>query len=352
MSVYLFFAGLVTLLLSMDYFQRRNGYGLFMLVALFLTILLVVMRYEVGYDYLNYVDLYQRNISELINNKQEWGFVGVVGILQFLHADYFWLFCVLGVSIILLMFRGVKLYTANVRLAFLIYLLTPGLFLNSLSIMRQAMAIVLLFNAFYYYYQKKYKTFWGFYLLGILFHYSCLLVLPFFLIVPLLQKKAKLIILIGIPLSLMMSKWNLPGYLFSYLLSGTKFVFYAEFQDVGASFVKLLVLNLSVALYLFFYKSMSELERSLLVLIAMGLMLLNVCASVGAITRISYYFRIFEIVLLANMLSRFKKMQLQIVVSTCVIIYYFIMFYSSLAFDYQHVNTFPKLTPYQTILSR
>lgn len=352
MNVYLFFVGLVMLLLSMDYFQRRSGYGLFMLVTLYLTILLVVMRYEVGYDYLNYVDLYQSDISELIDDKQEWGFVGVVGILQFLHADYFWMFCVLGASIILLMFRGAKLYTSNVRLAFLIYLLTPGLFLNSLSILRQAMAIVLLFNAFYYYYQKRYKAFLGFYLLGVLFHYSCLLVLPFFLIVPLMQKKARLIVLIGIPLSLLLSRWNLPGYLFSYLLGGTKFVFYAEFQDAGTSFIKLFILNLSVAIYLLFYKSMNELERSLLVLIGMGLMLLNICASVGAITRISYYFRIFEIVLLANMLSRFKKMPSQIIMSTCIIVYYFIMFYSSLAFDYQQVDTFPKMTPYQTILSR
>lgn len=56
---------------------------------------------------------------------------------------------------------------------------------------------------------------------------------------------------------------------------------YAEYEDAGASFVKLLVLNLSVVVYLFFYKKMDKQNRSMLALAVIGLLLLNTCASVG-----------------------------------------------------------------------
>lgn len=352
MTVYLLFIGIVVLLLSADYLHRKNGYGSFTWLALFLTVCLVVMRYETGYDYQNYVDIYLSDLSSLSERKLEWGFVGLVGVLRTLQAGPYWMFFLLGISIVCLAFRGIKLYTPNVRIALLIYLLTPGLFLNSLSILRQATAIVLVFNAFYYAYTKQYRTFWGFYLSGCLFHYSCLLVLPFFLLAPRLQSKAKMLVLIGIPVSLVLSKIDLMGFLLSHLLGSTKFVFYAGFEDGGTSFAKLLVLNASVVLYLLFYKGMSRLDRSLLVLVTIGLILLNICSNIGAVTRISYYFRIFETVLLANIVSRFGAMRSQIIVCTCISVYYFAMFYSSLSFDFHQVESYPKLTPYRSILSQ
>lgn len=352
MTTYLLFIGTVILLLSADYLQQRNGYGVFTLFALFLTIGLVVLRSETGYDYLNYVDHYNSGAASLMERKLEWGFVGLVGLLRLIHAGPFWMFFIVGVSIVCLMFRGVKLYTSNVRIAFLIYLLTPGLFLNSLSILRQALAIVLVFNALHYYLSKQYKSFFGFYLLAALFHYSCLMVLPLFLLAPALQRNAKTIALIGIPLSLVLSRFDLPGFLLTHLLGNTKFAFYAGFEDAGTSLAKLLVLNLSIVPYLFFYKGMDRLNRSFFVLVTIGLILLNICSNIGAITRISYYFRIFETVLLANIVSRFRTMPSQIILCTCITAYYFIMFYSSLSFDYRQVDSYPKMTPYQTILNR
>ena len=352
MTIYLLFIGIVILLLSADYLYRKNGYGPLTLFALFLTTCLVVMRYETGYDYQNYVDIYLSDFSSLAGRKLEWGFVGLVGVLRILQAGPYWMFFLVGVSIVCLALRCIKLYTSNVRIALLIYLLTPGLFLNSLSILRQADAIVLVFYAFYYAYNKRYRTFWGFYLMGCLFHYSCLLVLPFFLLAPKLQNNARLLVLIGIPVSLVLSKIDLIGFLLSHLLSGTKFVFYAGFEDAGTSFAKLLVLNASVVLYLFFYRGMDRLDRSLLVLVTMGLILLNICSNIGAVTRMSYYFRIFETVLLANIVSRFGAMRSRIVACTCITVYYFTMFYTSLSFDFHQVDSYPKLTPYQSILNR
>lgn len=352
MNIYLLFIGIIILLFAIEYCIHKKGYSTLTLFALILTIGLVVLRYEIGYDYLNYAYFCREDINVLASTNLERGFIGLVGIFQFFHIDSFWMFFLFGLSTILLVFHGIKLYTPNVRVAFLIYLLIPGLFLNSFSTLRQSIAIAFVFNAYYYYYIKEYKLFVVFYFCGALFHYSCLAILPLFLLAPLMQSKLRLIILIGVPLSLVLSTINFSSIVINNLLGYSKYILYTERQGSGTNFIKLVVLNATLALYLFIYKRLTVFERSLLLLVVLGLILLNICSSVGAITRISYYFRIFEIVLLANVFSHFRKIKTRFFICTCVVIYYFIMFYSSLSFDYYQVDTYPKLTPYKSVLSK
>ena len=122
MIVYLAFIGLVISSFSLDYLYKKEGCGIFALFAILLTILLDILRYYVGYDYDTYSYFFGESISSLIDKKLEWGFIGVVWFLHLFEADPFWLFFCFGVGIIGFILHGVKLYTRNVRIAFLIYL--------------------------------------------------------------------------------------------------------------------------------------------------------------------------------------------------------------------------------------
>ncbi len=352
MTAYLFFIAIIVFLLFLDYFTKRQGYGIFTIIALLVIIFFSTIRHETGYDYLQYVGMMKGSASILIDANMEWGFVGLVSLLQLFGADYFWLFFVIGTASILYFFRGSQLYTLNVRIALLIYLLVPGLFLNSFSIIRQGLAIVIMFNAYYYLFEKRYFCFWLWSVWGIMFHYSALFALPFFWLATKLSGRARLIMILGIPLSLVLAQMNVIGFVFGILLGNSKFSAYLEYKDAGSSIVKLLVLNLSVLPYLCFYDRMDKINRSFLVLAVWGLILTNIFSSVAAVTRISYYFRIFEIILLANIASYFKKGGSQMIFCTLLFIYFFIMFYSSLLFDYTSVEEYPKLTPYQTIFEK
>lgn len=352
MATYLVFIAIIVLLFQFDYVQKKSGYGLFALMAFLLTFLLVALRYYVGFDYDVYSYYYLQGAKWLADIGLEPGFVAIVAILRFLGADSFWLFFWFGFGIIYFIIRGIKLYTDNVRLAFLIYLLIPGLFINSLSIIRQALAIAILFNAYYYYYYHRYRTFAFLSVLAFLFHYSSVLVIPFILLAPKLRNRVKSMICIGIPLSLILYQINFIDIFISAILGGSKFIVYTEYEDGGASFIKLLVLNVSMLFYLFFYRRMDNFNRSLLALSVMGLLLLNACASVGAITRISYYFKIFEIVVIANVMSYIQKPINKCCAYVCVFVYFFIMFYSSLYRDYTTVEAYPKMTPYQSIFEK
>lgn len=352
MIAYIIFIFVILILLSIDFIWNTEGYGVLMLIAVSLVVLFTILRFETGYDYLNYVGFLNLDIGELIDRKLELGFVVVVSLLKFFNIDYFWLFFLCGVSIVLFLFRGIKLYTENIRIAFLIFLLIPGLFLNSFSIMRQSLAIVFLFNAYYYLWYKCYRYWWCFFILALLFHYSVLFTLPFVWLAIRLEKKANVILLIGIPLSLFLAQINILNIALGLILGNSKFSVYLEYGDAGTNLFKLIVLNISVLPYLFFYKRFNELERSLLILVVFGLVLLNIFSNIGAITRISYYFKIFEIVLLSNVVSFFKKGWSRIIFCAILFVYFFSMFYSSLYFDYTEVNEYPKLTPYKTIFER
>lgn len=352
MTAYIIFIFVVLILLSIDFIWNSKSYGILMLIAVLWVILFTVLRFETGYDYLNYVDFLNLDFGELIDRHLEFGFVMVVTILKILNINYFGLFFLFGGSIVLFLFRGIKLYTENVRMAFLIFLLIPGLFLNSFSIIRQSLAVVILFNAYYYLWNKQYYYWWGFFILALLFHYSVLFTLPFLWLAIRLEKKANVILLIGVPLSLFLAQINVLNIILGLILGGSKFAVYLEYEDTGTNLFKLIVLNISVLPYLFFYKRFDELNRSLLILVVFGLALLNVFSNIGAITRISYYFKIFEIVLLSNVILFFKKGWSRIIFCMILFVYFFLMFYSSLYFDYREVNEYPKLTPYKTIFEQ
>ena len=351
MILYLFFIGLVSLLFVVEYFYKEEGYSYLTVFSILVIILFVVFRHEVGYDYLNYISYFNSSVSSLIERKIELGFVGLVAILKFLGANYFWLFFIIGIAIIAFLFHGIKLYTQNVRIALLIYLLIPGLFLNSLSIIRQSLAIVILFNAYYLFFSKRYLYCFFLIGLGVLFHYSSLLIIPFFFLATKLENRARVLLLTGLPLSLLLAKLNILNVILTAVLGNSKFGVYIGASD-ETNFIKLLVLNVSVIPYLFFYERLDKLNRTLLILIIFGLILFNVFANVTAISRITYYFKVFEVVLLANLVSFFKRGWSQAIVCICIFIYFFVMFYASLSYDYSSVVEYPKMTPYKTIFSQ
>lgn len=352
MTAYLILVAVVVVLFSLDYIRQKEGYGVLTLAGIFVIWLFTILRHEIGYDYLNYVGFLNQPTGQLVESNFEWGFIVLAGIRSALDLDHFWVFLFFGTAIIAYMFRGIKLYTANVRIAVVIFLLIPGLFLNSLTIIRQSLAMMFLFNAYRYLFEKRYRPFCGWVFLAVLFHYSALIVLPIFWLATKLERKAIWVLALGVPLSLILARLNVVGMIIGAVLGSSKFAVYLGMDDGGTNLVKLIVLNLSVIPYIFFYRRMDPLNRSLLVLVVFGLMLLNVFANVAAITRIGYYFKIFEIVLLANVVSYFKKGASQVLFCVLLFFYFFTMFYSSLKFDYTGVNEYPKLTPYKTIFER
>lgn len=97
---------------------------------------------------------------------------------------------------------------------------------------------------------------------------------------------------------------------------------------------------------------MNNEHKSILNLSVLGICLFNLFPSVAVVTRITYYFRIFDSVLLANLVFYFKLGTSRVIICVIIFIYFFLMFYAPLDKDYYNYPEYPKLTPYKTLFER
>lgn len=345
MQFYISYILIITLLLLLDYFSKDKGRVVEGLVII-IIILISGLRDYTGYDFKSYSDSYQTGVFDYVFEP---GFVLYMDILRFFNADYHIMFFLMSLVTYILLYLAIRRFTPHAGIAIIIYMLIPGLYLNSLSIIRQAFAIVISFYCFSLLINKKYWPYFILMLLGTSFHYSCIIILPFHFLVWKYAHRLKIIhyaVVIGI--SLVIAKLNLTQIL-SLIFVGMKYESYSEGEPV--SFAKLLVLNSFIIIILFFYKKLlrkQEYNAYFLVFTTLGIILLNCFSSVITLTRISYYFRIFEIVLAAEFIYLFSKKS-RIVVLLVFYVYYFSIFYTALVNDSTAPDFGPKMIPYKNI---
>jgi len=259
------------------------------------------------------------------------------------------MFLLFSLSTICFVYNGARYCTPHVRLAFLIYLMIPGLYLNSLSIVRQGIAIAILFYGYHFLRDKKYPRFFLTAAVATIFHYTSLFTVPFFLISLKADKIKPFMYFMLIVLSIVMSRLNIKNLLFTYLLGSTRYIAYAAYQDEGISFFKVLVLNAVNIALLLYYRKMNTGDKQMFFLVALATAFVTMFSDVGAITRFSYYFRIFEAALVANVLYMTGKKHTKILAIVVIILgYYGFMFMNSVYHD-STLASFPKLTPYKTM---
>jgi transmembrane protein EpsG len=143
------------------------------------------MRFEVGYDYILYAnwfnDLRLMSESEIMNWSREKGFTLPVKIMADVFSDFQVMFALIALiitlGVMLLIYRRSAVPWVSVT-AFLAF----GLFFNSLNFMRQFIAAVFIAFALFYVAKNRFSRFAGLVLLASAFHFSALLLLPFYFI--------------------------------------------------------------------------------------------------------------------------------------------------------------------------
>lgn len=348
MDFYIYYIVIISFLLFFDYVYKDKQYSYLTIIAVGIVILISGFRYEVGYDFNSY-QYYYLNMDEAVD-KLEPGFYMIMYILKYLNfpAQALYIFC--SCATVLLVFSGITKYSTNVRLSFLIYILIPGLYLNSFSIVRQALSIAILFYGYKYLLNTQYFRYFVIVLIASSIHLTTILTVPLFLLSLKLYRNAVGISLIGIPLSLLCGYMNIQDFIFTILLGKTKFVIYSLGEERSISFFKLLVTNLVYLFYLCFYRKMSELEKKILILLFFATIFVNMFSTLAFATRFSYYFRIFEVILVVNIIAKFKNVIGKTIMTFCFLIYFFAMFFNSLSYDLK-IDEYPKMTPYRSILN-
>ncbi|WP_423303421.1 EpsG family protein [Deferribacter thermophilus] len=321
----------IAFLLFLDYITRNKK--LFLYFCIFWIILISGTRYLTGYDFYNYQS-YFYNYKDL---SIEFLFKLSLFILNYFTSNSQFMFFIYSFFTIIIIFYAIKKYTKYLKTSFLIYLLIPGLYLNTFSIIRQGIAESILLLAFYYYiYRQNYLKFILFSLISILFHYSAIVPFIFLILFSKFLKKSYSIsfyflILFG---TIFISQLSLGNKIIEVLPLMGRYVYYKEWvQEVNI--IKIFVYNIFFCFFIIFKKNFIKnfQDNIMLNLLFFGIILLNIFSNYTPITRLIYYFVIFQIFLVPKLIYSFKYNSLKIVFLMLFIFYYFIMLFNSLFVD-------------------
>lgn len=164
-------------------FQNYKNNDILKAMSSFYLILFMVLisgfRYNVGDDFLNYEIMFD-NPNHIRNLYTEpiWRYISL-----FLHgmklSSISW-FLLTSFIINLFFITGIKSLSKNFYISVAFYLIMPHMFLESFNIVRQFVAMSIIFRFSYLFFSKKYIKFLLIILLASCFHKSAILTIPLF----------------------------------------------------------------------------------------------------------------------------------------------------------------------------
>ncbi|WP_281310641.1 EpsG family protein [Flavobacterium flavigenum] len=341
---------IVVLVLLLFSYRYPNAEKTISLILLTILVLIGGFRDRIGCDYDNYVDWYIRGSRD---DNFEFGFLGIMKVFRYLNLDYHFLFFFFSFFNYILVYLGIKKYTDKINLPLVLFVFIPVLFIFSLNGIRQSLSVAISFFAMSYLLNKKYISFILLMSIGISIHYSCLLpFVVFFLVFKFgsFIKTRELYLLIVV--SFLIGQIGVIYWL-SLFFKNSHYLFYVSDKfTVPVPLAKLIVMNLMGLIVISFYEKHGfqyDQQKNLLLVYISSIFFLNLFSESIDLTRLYIYFRIFEIILVAEIIrSSIENRKLWLIGFICC--FYILPFFRAIKIDSEGVNS--TLIPYRNYLFR
>lgn len=299
------FSIVIVLFLFSDNVGSGGYKKFFQWLGVIVFVVISAFRYDVGRDYLSYRDSIINMDSNFYNSEP---------INKALFYISHWLgfpqlyFILTTIIIFFLIHKTIKRYSNYYTLSFLIFLSFPLFFANSLTIIRQFIAMSIVFYSLKYIIDER-NFFKFLFLLAIAtgFHYSAVAALPIFFLDKIRIKRWVYLIMFSFPIIL---KEILVYIIANYAPYYNKYVVYKYGLDAGGG--KAVYLFLIVCIYLLFFKkyiiSISEKNRLYFNIVLFGTIIYWALLDFGHIgMRIASFYLMFSIILLPNSIKIFAS---------------------------------------------
>lgn len=282
-------------------------------LLLFSTIIFVLLwivagfREGVGTDYYPYKDyFFKTEVYTLFNNPFEWGYYLLNKIINILTGNSRFIFLIVSFFILYVINKTILKHSPNYYLSILLFI-NLYFYFNSLNIMRQFIAIAIVFYSVQYIYQRDLKRFSISIVIASFFHLTSLFFWFMYFIV---QKKYKTYVyLLGILLSLLFV------FLFPYITNlliviMPRYEAYLTNMFTSSSSYSVILIIISTLMFAYILLRNKEWEKENIILfnlVYIGL-ILNIAASFNFLFyRVSIYFYIFVILLIPNLVQKVDK---------------------------------------------
>ncbi|WP_299229703.1 EpsG family protein [Sulfurihydrogenibium sp.] len=339
-----------------SYFSKSR---VFFYLAILIIILFVGFKDIMSPDFERYADTYEN-----IENYGFYVFEPFFGIMSFflknLGLDYYALFFIFAFLTILFILLGIREFTKHHAMAMLLYLLVPGFFLNMFVEMRQTLAVAMVFYAVGLILNKK-RLGYLFTFLSIITHYSAIgFWLIFIIFKNFLSKEHSswfyvislvasfvLVVIFRLDLVIFNFLFIIFNGLGSFLPFLLKYLIYLDFllsgevSQVQAQLIKNIFYILNTLYLLYIYKFtikdnnirlMTDLKINnyLINFFTVGVIILNISFHIAEVSRLAYYFLIFQIVLIPNIILRIPNLYIRYLSFIIILSIYISMFIKGL----------------------
>ncbi|OMQ09856.1 hypothetical protein BXU01_15855 [[Flexibacter] sp. ATCC 35103] len=320
------------------------------LAILAILVLVGGLRDRIGWDYNSYTNWYLKGTRD---DSVEFGFLFIMKIFRYLHLDYKLLFFTFSFFTYLFAYLAIKKYTKKRSLPLLLYFLIPVLFLYSFTYIRQYLSVTLAFYAFTFLVDKKYITYVFLMIMGISLHYSCLIpFIIFFLIYRYEDSIKNYHLYILIVISFIISQIGVIYWL-SLLLQDSHYLYYVSSEAIPVPLLKLLIMNVMGFLVIKYFDKegfQNDYQRYLLLFYVCSIFFLNIFSESRELTRVYIYFRIFEIILVADII-RYSIRNRKFLLIGFILCFYILPYFRAIKIDSESTlkDEF-KFIPYKSLL--
>lgn len=294
---------------------KYKYYFIFIILFLFSAI-----RFDVGYDYISYYNV----ITDLNSkNYERFGLIDqiIIDIARFLDFYQFY-FITTSFIIIYLILKTIKMYSENYFFSILIFLSIPIFYLMSFTIIRQYVAISIIFFSIKYIFNRNIIKYMILIFIASIFHITALIAFPLYFAykVRFTKKISLLIILFSFYIASLIP--NILEIYFPYY-----YFYVSENANSGKS---LLYFFLLIFFFILFHYKYIKDEKSCFYYntYVIGVALYCLLIQLGEVApRVSYYYLIFLILLIPSTIKFYKIKQAYFIILIMTILLYSFNFY-------------------------
>lgn len=168
-----------------QHLKRNVCYPIFMIVSMLFPIVTAGIRYNVGVDFNSYVDIYYTTINSSILENIKTGELGYV-FLNRASENIFnspqGVFLFSSIITICFLYAAIHDHDNKISFSLALFLYYTKFFPFSLNVMRQSIAMSIIFYSYKYIVNRNFKRFLKFVIIAALFHTSAIIVIPFYFI--------------------------------------------------------------------------------------------------------------------------------------------------------------------------
>jgi hypothetical protein len=338
--------------LSPSFTQTARPQRALWILAFMVPFLLSSFRWQVGTDYPTYISLYEA-INAISTPAQLWHqlleveplYVLMNVLIKLILNTPLPIFFFSSLLLLGFLFRAVEDYHGKISVMLAVFVFLTLMFGTTLNIMRQMIAVSITFYAARYLFQKRYDkaALWMF--IALMFHYSALILLPFWLFRgPQRYARNARIIMFSV-----MALMFVLGSVFGSLFSSIRALYTQETGDTGGTLkIGLMLLRLPIIVPILLFRKRliehDERNRFWIMLAVFEVLFSYLGYILDVLNRLSLYFAVSWIVLMPALVRSMPTRAAQYRMGAYVIVVCLGLWIFNTA-----ISNYGDVLPYQTI---